>query len=201
MVTAPNQVWTWDITWLKGPVRELYFRLYLIIDLFSRKLVRWQVWEVEDAEHAADLIKKTVISEKIHREPLVLHSDNGSPIKVVTFQVFLEKRGIQSSYSRPRVSNDNPYSEAIFRTLKYLLEFPMDGFATVEKAREWTARFVHWHTHDYQHSGINFVTLEQRHTGVHPEILKTAMKFTDWPNKKIRNFGLETQETGSPMFP
>ncbi|ANU09698.1 IS3 family transposase [Planococcus antarcticus DSM 14505] len=172
LATDPNQVWTWDITWLKGPVKGLYYRLYLIIDLFSRKIVGWEVWEMEDANHAADLIRKTVVSEKIHGAPLVLHSDNGSPMKAATFQTLLEKLGIQSSYSRPRVSNDNPYSEAIFRTLKYRPEFPVDGFASLEEAREWTTRFVHWHTHEHQHSSINFVTPEQRHTGVHVEVLK-----------------------------
>ncbi|WP_255551646.1 IS3 family transposase, partial [Sporosarcina sp. E16_8] len=172
LATAPNQVWTWDITWLKGPVKGLYYKLYLIIDLFSRKIVGWEVWETEDAAHAEELIKKTIVSEKIHGAPLVLHSDNGSPMKAATFQTLLETLGIQSSYSRPRVSNDNPYSEAIFRTLKYRPEFPFNGFESAEKAREWTARFVHWHTHDHQHSGINFVTPEQRHTGVHIDVLK-----------------------------
>uniref|UniRef100_UPI0016462A51 DDE-type integrase/transposase/recombinase n=1 Tax=Sporosarcina sp. BP05 TaxID=2758726 RepID=UPI0016462A51 len=172
LATAPNQVWTWDITWLKGPVRGLYYKLYLIIDLFSRKIVGWEVWGIEDAAHAEVLIKRSIISEKIHGAPLVLHSDNGSPMKAATFQVLLEKLGIQSSYSRPRVSNDNPYSEAIFRTLKYRPEFPYDGFESIENARSWTDRFVHWHTHEHQHSGINFVTPEQRHTGAYIEVLK-----------------------------
>ena len=172
LATAPNQVWTWDITWLKGPAKGLHFKLYLIIDLFSRKIVGWEVWETEDATHAEELIRKAILKEEIHGAPLVLHSDNGSPMKAGTFQVLLEKLGIQSSYSRPRVSNDNPYSESIFRTLKYRPEFPSNGFKTIEDAREWTARFVHWHTHEHQHSGINFVTPEQRHTGVYIEVLK-----------------------------
>lgn len=172
LATTPNQVWTWDITWLKGPVKGLFYKLYLIIDLFSRKVVGWEVWDIEDAEHAEVLIKKTIISEKIQGAPLVLHSDNGSPMKAATFQVLLETLGIQSSYSRPRVSNDNPYSEAIFKTLKYRPEFPYDGFKSIEDARSWTARFVHWYTHEHQHSGINFVTPEQRHTGAHIEVLK-----------------------------
>jgi putative transposase len=93
-------------------------------------------------------------------------------MKAGTFQVLLEKLGIQSSYSRPRVSNDNPYSESVFRTLKYRPEFPYNGFQSIEDARAWTARFVHWHTHEHQHSGINFVTPEQRYTGVHIDVLK-----------------------------
>lgn len=172
LATAPNQVWTWDITWLKGPVRGLYYRLYLIIDLFSRKIVGWDIWETEEAKHAKTLIKKAIYNERILGAPLVLHSDNGSPMKAATFQALLEKLGVQSSYSRPAVSNDNPYSEAIFRTLKYRPGFPDAGFKTLEDALTWTAKFVHWHTHDHQHSGINFVTPEQRHTGVYIDVLK-----------------------------
>lgn len=172
LATAPNQVWTWDITWLKGLIKGLFYKLYLIIDLFSRKIVGWEVWETEEATHAEELIRKAILNEKIHGAPLVLHSDNGSPMKAGTFQVLLEKLGIQSSYSRPRVSNDNPYSESVFRTLKYRPEFPYNGFQSIEDARAWTARFVHWHTHEHQHSGINFVTPEQRHTGVHIDVLK-----------------------------
>ncbi len=136
LATAPNQVWTWDITWLKGPAQGLYYRVYLIIDLFSRKIVGWDIWESEEAKHAETLIKKAVINEKIQGTPLVLHSDNGSPMKASTFQALLEKLGIQSSYSRPRVSNDNPYSESIFRTLKYRPAFPYAGFKTIEDARK-----------------------------------------------------------------
>ena len=156
LATAPNQVWTWDITWLKGPVQGIYYRLYLIIDLFSRKIVGWDIWETEEAKHAEVLIKKAVLNEKTQGAPLVLHSDNGSPMKAATFQVLLEKLGIQSSYSRPRVSNDNPYFEAVFRTLKYRPAFPYMGFKKIDDAQKWTAEFVHWHTHEHQHSGINF---------------------------------------------
>lgn len=176
LATAPNQVWTWDITWLKGPVQGFYYRLYLIIDLFSRKIVGWDIWETEEAKHAETLIKKAVLNEKIHGAPLVLHSDNGSPMKASSFQALLEKLGIQSSFSRPRVSNDNPYSEAIFRTLKYRPAFPDAGFKTIEDAQKWTAEFVHWHTHEHQHSGINFVTPEQRHTGEYIDVLKNRKK-------------------------
>ena len=176
LATAPNQVWTWDITWLKGPIKGGFYKLYLIIDLFSRKIIVWEVWEIEDAAHAEELIKKAILSEKLHGAPLVLHSDNGRPMKASTFQVLLEKLGIQSSYTRPRVSNDNPWSESIFRTLKYRPEFPYNGFESIEDEREWTARFVHWHTFEHQHSGINFVTPEQRHVGDHIDILKNRKK-------------------------
>ena len=184
LATAPNQVWTWDITWLKGPVKGVFYKLYLIIDLFSRKIVGWEVWETEDALHAEDLIRKAILNEKINGAPLVLHSDNGSPMKAGTFQVLLEKLGIQSSYSRPRVSNDNAYSEAIFRTLKYRPEFPYHGFKSIEDAREWTARFVQWHTHEHQHSAINFVTPNQRHTGDYVEVLKKRSEVYELAKQK-----------------
>jgi putative transposase len=172
LATAPNQVWTWDITWLKGPVKGIYFRLYMIIDLFSRKVVAWEVWESEEAHNAETLIKKAVIIEKIQGNPLVLHSDNGSPMKAETFQSLLEKLGIQSSYSRPRVSNDNPYSEAMFRTLKYRPEFPYKGFKDIPMAQEWTKKFVDWYNAEHQHSGLKFVTPEQVHTGAYLDVLK-----------------------------
>ena len=207
LATAPNQVWTWDITWLKGPVRGFYYRLYLILDLFSRKIVGWDIWDTEEAKYAEELIKKAVINEKIQGAPLVLHSDNGSPMKAATFQVLLEKLGIQSSYSRPRVSNDNPYSEAIFRTLKYRPEFPSDGFKTLEDALTWAAEFVHWHTHEHQHSGIDFVTPEQRHTGVHIEVLNKRKEVYECAKQKhperwagpIRNWNPTESVALNPM--
>ncbi|MTV51085.1 DDE-type integrase/transposase/recombinase, partial [Heliobacillus mobilis] len=113
---APNQVWSWDISWLPGPAQGIYYRLYLILDIFSRCIVGWEIWEKETAEYASELVKKAVISEKIKGRPLVLHSDNGSPMKASSFLVLLEKLGVSSSFSRPRVSNDNPYSESLFRT-------------------------------------------------------------------------------------
>ncbi|WHY88591.1 IS3 family transposase [Neobacillus novalis] len=141
MIPKPNQVWTWDITWLPGPIKGPYFRLYMI-DIFSRMPVGWDVWENEDAVYAEELIKKAFISEKIAGEPLVLHSDNGSPMKTATFQVLLQKLCIQKSYSRPRVSNVNPYSEAMFRTMKYRPEYPHKGFVSLDAARSWAAEFV-----------------------------------------------------------
>lgn len=184
LATAPNQVWTWDITWLKGPVRGLFYRLYMIIDIFSRKIIAWEIWETEEAKFAEELIKKAIISEKTQGKPLVLHSDNGSPMKAATFQVLLEKLGIQSSYSRPRVSNDNPYSEAMFRTLKYRPEYPYKGFETLEAAREWSLKFVHWYNCIHLHSGINFVTPEQCHNGVYIDVLNNRKKVYEQAKQK-----------------
>jgi putative transposase len=184
LAIAPNQVWTWDITWLKGPVKGLFYRLYLILDLFSRKIVGWEVWETEEAKFAEELIKRAIINEKIQGRPLVLHSDNGSPMKAATFQVLLEKLGIQSSYSRPRVSNDNPYSEAMFRTLKYRPEYPHRGFKTLEEARLWSVNFVHWYNFEHLHSGINFVTPDQCHTGVYIDVLKNRKEVYELAKQK-----------------
>ena len=184
LATKPNQVWTWDITWVPGPIKGAYYRLYMIIDIFSRKVVGWEVWESEDAVYAEELIKKTVISEKIAGEPLVLHSDNGSPMKAATFQALLEKLGIQSSYSRPRVSNDNPYSEAMFRTMKYRPEYPFKGFDTLESSRIWAAKFVHWYNVEHQHSGLKFVTPHQCHTGEYIDVLEKRKEIYEQAKQK-----------------
>ncbi len=126
---------------------------------------------MESAEHAQE-IRKAVLNEKINGRPLVLHSDNGSPMKAATFQATLEKLGIQKSYSRPRVSNDNPYSEAMFRTVKYRPEYPENGFENVDLARTWGMKLIDWYNNEHYHSGINFVTPNQRHAGKDTEILK-----------------------------
>lgn len=207
LAMAPNQVWTWDITWLGGPAKGLFYRLYLILDLFSRKVVGWEIWETEEAKYAETLVKKAVINEKIQGAPLVLHSDNGSPMKAATFLGLLEKLGIQSSFSRPRVSNDNPYSEAMFRTLKYRPDFPNKGFETLEKAREWAGQFVNWYNEVHLHSGLNFVTPVQCHTGAHVAILEKRKEVYEaarekhperW-TRKTRNWTPHEQVALNPM--
>lgn len=172
IATAPNQVWTWDITWLNAAVKGQYYKLYLIIDMFSRFIVGYEVWEDENAKHAEELIKKATLSQKIAGKPLVLHSDNGSPMKAATFQATLEKLGIQSSYSRPRVSNDNPYSESLFKTMKYTNKYPKKGFEELNEARKWVEGFVKEYNMEHLHSGINFITPYQRHYGLDEDIMK-----------------------------
>ncbi|KOY82313.1 IS3 family transposase [Lysinibacillus macroides] len=207
LATASNQVWTWDIIWLRGPVKGLYYRLYLILDLFSRKVVGWKVWETEEAKHAETLVKKAVISEKIQGKPLVLHSDNGSLMKATTFLGLLERMGIQSSFSRPHVSNDNPYSEAMFRTLKYRPDFPHKGFETLEKARQWAQQFVHWYNEIHLYSGLNFVTPVQCHTGEHISLLEKRKEVYEAAKEKhperwarcTRNWAPNEQVTLNPM--
>ena len=142
---APCQVWTWDITWMPGPVSGMFFYLYLIVDIFSRKIVGWEVHERESADLAAALIRQAVLAEGCIARPLVLHADNGSPMKGATMKVTMEKLGITASYSRPRVSNDNPFSEALFRTCKYRPDWPTKGFATKADAQAWVKSFASWY--------------------------------------------------------
>ncbi len=169
--TAPCQLWSWDISWLPGPIRGQFFYLYLIVDVWSRKIVGWEVFDQESAEHAARVIQRAVWAEGCLDTTLVLHADNGSPMKGSTMRSMLETLGVQSSYSRPRVSNDNPYSEALFRTCKYRPEYPGDGFDSLETARAWVLAFVGWYNTEHRHSAIRFVTPQQRHDGRDRHIL------------------------------
>ena len=171
IATGPNQVWTWDITWLLGPVLGFYYKLYMIVDIFSRFIVGWEIHEKELTIHAKRLIKKTTFKHGKYGEVLVLHSDNGSIQKAQDFQSLLAKLGITKSYSRPRVSNDNAFSEALFKTLKYTKDFPINGFATIDDARKWVAGFVELYNNEFLHSGIKFVTPYQRHYGLDKDIL------------------------------
>lgn len=174
--TLPNQVWSWDITWLAGPIRGMFFYLYMIMDVYSRKIVGWEIHTMESADLSAILIHKTVLSEGCVLNPPVLHSDNGAPQKGFTMKAKLEALGIMASYSRPRVSNDNPYSEALFRTAKYRPEYPEKGFSTIDEARTWCRSFVQWYNHDHLHSAIRYVTPSQRHTGEDTQILENRQK-------------------------
>ena len=172
--TKPNQVWSWDITYLPGPARGLFFFLYLILDIFSREIVGWEVWTEESAEHASQLIRRAVMAQNITRQevPLVLHSDNGSPMKGASMLETLYQLGITPSRSRPRVSNDNPYSESVFRTCKYCPSYPSGGFATLDESRTWVKEFVHWYNNHHRHSGIKFLTPHQRHSGQGEDIFE-----------------------------
>ncbi|MFN3847198.1 MAG: IS3 family transposase [Paracoccaceae bacterium] len=163
--SAPCEVWTWDITWMPGPIAGMFFYLYLIVDIFSRKIVGWEVHERESAELAAMLIRKAVLAEGCTLRPLVLHADNGSPMKGATMKTTMEKLGIIASYSRPRVSNDNPFSEALFRTCKYRPDWPNKGFATKDDAQAWVKSFANWYNSEHLHSAIRFVTPAARHAG------------------------------------
>lgn len=161
--TAPNQVWSWDITFLPAQTKGQFYKLYLIEDIFSRYPVGWEVHEEETGELAAELLQRTVMGQRCTTTPLVLHSDNGAPMKSYTLKAKMEELKVSPSHSRPRVSNDNPFSEALFRTLKYWPTWPQAGFSSIEDARRWVQRFIHWYSHEHRHSGIQFVTPAERH--------------------------------------
>ena len=161
--TAPNQVWSWDITYLATRVRGVFFYLYLIMDVYSRKIVGWEVFDTESAEHAAVVFHKAHLREGLARESLVLHSDNGSPMKGATMLATLQRLGVLPSFSRPSVSNDNPYSESLFKTLKYHPGFPEKPFESLDDSRQWVAGFQHWYDDIHRHSALKFVTPGERH--------------------------------------
>ena len=171
VATGPNQVWSWDITYMRSPVTGRWYHLYLVMDVWSRKIVGWAVHEVECAGLAAALIDEIHMREEIGAMPLVLHSDNGSPMKGSTMLATLQALGVVKSFSRPSVSDDNPYSESLFRTLKYRPGYPRGGFGSIEAAREWVSGFTTWYNDVHHHSGIRFVTPSQRHEGRDIEIL------------------------------
>ncbi len=170
--SAPNQLWSWDITYLATTVKGMFFYLYLIMDVFSRKIVGWEVYESESADQAAKVFRKSHLREGIAGDTLVLHSDNGSPMKGATMLATLQRLGVMPSFSRPSVSDDNPYSEALFKTLKYHPGFPDKPFESLREAREWVAGFVHWYNEVHRHSALRFVTPGQRHRGEDIAILK-----------------------------
>jgi len=143
----------------------------MILDIFSRKIVGVEVHDQELGEYAAELLQRATWSEKCVNNDLVLHSDNGAPMKAQTMKAKMEELGVLPSYSRPRVSDDNPYSEALFRTLKYRPEWPSSGFASLDAARDWVQKFVDWYNNKHRHSKINFVTPAQRHRGEDKMIL------------------------------
>lgn len=171
MATAPNQLYSWDITYLPTVVRGVYLYLYLVVDIYSRKVVGWQVYEKESSALAADLMKDICQKEQVKPDQVILHSDNGSPMKGSTMLATLQQLGIIPSFSRPSVSNDNPYSESLFRTLKYRPDYPEQPFLDVGSARTWVNGFVAWYNYAHLHSAIKFVTPDQRHKGEDIKIL------------------------------
>lgn len=165
IATGPNKVYSWDITYLPTAVRGGFYYLYLVMDVYSRKIVGWQVYEQESSALAADLMTDICQRENINRDQVTLHSDNGSPMKGATMLATLQELGVTPSFSRPLVSNDNPYSESLFRTLKYRPEYPEKAFDDLAAARSWVDGFTLWYNYDHLHSAIKFVTPVQRHTG------------------------------------
>src|SRR5512134_3875918 len=163
--TGPNQVWSWDITWLPTTVRGSYLYLYLIMDVWSRRIVGWRIAERESADVAAALMRQACSDGNVDPRGLVLHSDNGTPMRGSTMISTLQWLGVVPSFSRPHVSDDNPYSEALFRTLKHTPAYPRLPFADIASANRWVARFVDWYNGTHRHSAIRYVTPDQRHHG------------------------------------
>ena len=169
--TGPCQVFCWDITYLPSTVRGQFFYWYMLEDLYSRKIVGDEVYEQESGELAADLLQRTLLRENCLHTGVVLHSDNGAPMKSQTLRAKAYELGVTTSYSRPRVSNDNPFAESLFRTCKYRPEWPSNGFKSLEDARAWVLKFTRWYNYEHKHSQLNFVTPHQRHTGQDKAIL------------------------------
>jgi transposase InsO family protein len=193
---GPNQIWSWDITYMKSNIRGQFFYLYLFMDIFSRKIVGYDVFEEESMENSSCLFEKIAINESINKGELSLHADNGGAMKGSTMIATLDKLGVAFSFSRPRVSDDNPYSESLFKTLKYVPEYP-EHFNSLGDAKQWTMKFVEWYNNRHLHSGIKFVTPADRHQGLDIEILEQrhevylkakAKNPARWNNRKTRNW-------------
>jgi putative transposase len=192
IATAPRQVWCWDMTYLPATVAGRWFYLYLILDLYSRKIVGWEVHETDAAEHAAHLVRRTALAEGIaalsDAKP-VLHGDNGATLKATTVLAMLHWLGVKPSYSRPRVSDDNAYAEALFRTAKYRPEFPAKGFDRSRRRPPGASSFVHWYNFEHRHSGIRYVSPAQRHAGEDHAILARGTHCTPRLDNETRIAG------------
>lgn len=160
---APNQLYSWDISYLPTTIRGVFFYLYLFMDVYSRKIVGWQVYAEESSAWAAEIMEDIAANEHLVPDQVTLHADNGGPMKGATMHATLQRLGIMPSFSRPAVSNDNPYSEALFKTLKYRPLHPLRPFDDILEARQWVAGLVTWYNHDHRHSAIRFLTPAQRH--------------------------------------
>jgi len=170
---GPNQVISWDITYLRSIIKGSYYYLYMFVDVWSRAIVGWDIYETESSKHASETMKRINIKNNV--SGVRLHSDNGSPMKGATMLATLQNLGVIPSFSRPRVSDDNPYSEALFKTLKYKASYHKH-FKTMDDAKNWVSLFVEWYNFEHRHSSIKYVTPMQRHTGEDKQILEKRKK-------------------------
>jgi putative transposase len=178
LATGPNQVWSWDITKLLGPAKWTYFHLYVILDIFSRNVVGWMVAPRETAELAKRLIAATCQKQGIAAGSLTIHADRGTSMTSKPVALMLADLGVTKTHSRPHVSDDNPYSESQFKTLKYRPEFP-DRFGSIEDARAFGQRFFPWYNHEHHHSGIALLTPDMLHYGMASEIIEQRQNVLD----------------------
>jgi transposase InsO family protein len=169
--TMPNEIYSWDITYLLSSLQGQFFYLYMFLDVFSRKIVGWRVHANQCADLSSKLLTEICEQQGIPKGQLTTHADNGGPMKGATMLVTLQKLGVMPSFSRPSVSNDNPFSESLFKTLKYCPQYPTKPFESIEEATIWTESFVNWYNNEQLHSGIKFVTPASRHAGEDTAIL------------------------------
>jgi len=197
---APNAPWAWDISYVPGPIAGQFFFLYLVLDVFSRKIVAHEVHAEECGTRAAALVTQALVREGVTGQPVVLHQDNGSPMKAATFVATLDALGVRRSYSRPGVSDDNAYAESLFRTCKYRPTYP-GAFATLEAARIWMLAFVRWYNYEHKHRSLKFVSPAERHQGqevaifAHRTEVYTAARARHperW-SRQIRNWSLPNE--------
>lgn len=192
VATGPCQVWSWDITYLQSSVKGIFFYLYMIVDVWSRKIIAAQIFDKESMDHSSALLAHACMVHGVQPEELVLHSDNGGPMKGATMLATLHKLGVVPSFSRPSVSNDNPYSESLFRTMKYRPEYPSRPFDNIEQAQAWVDEFVFWYNTQHLHSSIRYVTPDDRHYGREDHILANRKKVyakarSQYPNRWSKN--------------
>lgn len=187
VATAANQVWSWDITYLLSSLRGRFFYLYLVEDVWSRRIVGFEVHAEECMVASSALVRATCAAENVDPKGLVLHSDNGGPMKGSTMLATLQHLGIVPSFSRPSVSDDNPFIESLFRTLKYRPEYPHKPFETIEAARAWVTAFVAWYNAEHRHSGIRFVTPDERHHGRENDVLANRVRVYERARRRHPN--------------
>ena len=176
--TTPNQVWSWDISRLRGPRPRCWFYLYVVLDIFSRKIVGWSIDTVESDRVAKRLIEAACAREGIDADQLILHSDRGAQMTSNTIAELLEDLGVTRSLSRPRTSNDNPYSEAHFKTAKYRPDYP-DRFQSLDEARTWMRKFARWYNHHHYHSAIAYLHPIDVHAGTAAQVVTARQAILD----------------------
>ena len=185
--TGPCQVWSWDITYLRSPVRGMFFYLYMVVDVWSRKIMAATVFEEESMDLSSMMIANACFTHGVQPKGLVLHSDNGGPMKGSTMLATLQNLGVTPSFSRPMVSDDNPYSESLFRTMKYRPEYPSKPFEGLSHAQGWVDEFVSWYNTRHLHSAIRFVSPDDRHYGREQDILDNRQHIYEQARRRHPN--------------
>ena len=198
--TGPNQVWSWDITYLRSPIAGMFFYLYLFVDVWSRKIVAFSVDEQECGKLASELLEQACRDEDIDPAGLAIHQDNGAPMKGATFKATMDRLGVIPSFSRPHVSDDNPFSESLFRTMKYVPSYPRKPFETLGAAWAWVEEFVAWYNHQHLHSGIGFVSPHHRHAGQADAILDARRRvYADARDRHPQRWARHTRAWDAPL--